>query len=250
MMDPAHTPDGLEPQRGGRRVTRVPLYVALGLVALMVGAIGYTYHDRLERQRAEAGREARALEPAEPPPLRGAPDAGVIPALRPPAPEALAREPPPPAVPAVVAAATAPDAEVAEALRRAWERHDAERARVEEEHRRALASALTAETTVPAGKGGGGFAALAGPQVGARATAVGLEALAGGSGGAGRSGGEGQGDAVDLSGPRDGPETPYLNETREPPRSVLAEGRRCHPRGDDRRRVQRPSRHAGGAGAS
>ena len=74
MMDPAHTPDGLEPQRGGRPVTRVPLYVALGLATLMAGAIGYTYHDRLERQRTEAGREARAPEPAEPPPpLRGAP---------------------------------------------------------------------------------------------------------------------------------------------------------------------------------
>jgi hypothetical protein len=55
MMDPAHTSDGLEPQRGGRRVTRAPLYVALGAAALMAGAIGYTYHDRLQRKRAEAG---------------------------------------------------------------------------------------------------------------------------------------------------------------------------------------------------
>lgn len=53
-----------------------------------------------------------------------------------------------------------PDADAVEALRRAWERHDEERVQVEEERRRALAEALMAETTVPAGRGG--VAALAG----------------------------------------------------------------------------------------
>lgn len=96
-------------------------------------------------------------------------------------------------------ARTAPDADAAEALRRAWERHAEERARVGDVQRRALAEALKTK------KGEGGLAAQAGQGAGGRTAA---------------SGGTGQGGATVLSDLRAELDTQYLNTTREAPRSA------------------------------
>jgi type IV secretion system protein TrbI len=220
---------------GGRRLNRVPLIIALVIGALVIGAIGYTYQQRLARRHSMGGSpEAQAPEPASAAPLFGsAPVAGMIPGTEPPPKE---KPPPAPAPPAPVAAIPpiqpvdtgprrAADPE-AEARRRSWERYDEEVRRAEEQRRTALRDALTAATTIstgmpqaaagvasPGGQGAPGPRAGTGSLFGRGGT--GGQGIDGGPGGADPNGQQAKRDFLDQPTPRSHP----LPNTREAPLS-------------------------------
>ncbi|AWK88613.1 TrbI/VirB10 family protein [Azospirillum thermophilum] len=215
-------------QTGGRRLTRVPVYILIGISALVAIAIAYTMNERAKRRAAGAGSTevVAAPEPVDAKPLFGAAqNAGIIEARR---------AAPAPAAPAPAAAATpaampaAPPEPMArgyttnagrtpedDARMRAWQQYDAEVRRVEEQRRAALKAALEAPTTVPtnraqpgqmqqpaaAGPGGAGnspqaLAQLANSFGSSSGTSGGLGAAGGGAGGYGSDmgrGGQGSG---------------------------------------------------------
>jgi type IV secretion system protein VirB10 len=76
--------------QGVRRLNRIPLLIAMAILAIIMAAIAYTYHLRLQasRQSGETGRKPETAIGV----LTGAPDAGYIP----PAVPELAPPPPPP----------------------------------------------------------------------------------------------------------------------------------------------------------
>jgi type IV secretory pathway VirB10-like protein len=85
--DPSRSPRLLQPLPtrglGVRRLNKVPLYVFIGGVCLVVGAIGYTYRARLQASAAavhDAGTQAEAAS-GGPAVLDGAPETGEIPSV-------------------------------------------------------------------------------------------------------------------------------------------------------------------------
>ncbi|WP_148294140.1 hypothetical protein [Azospirillum sp. B506] len=149
-------------QTGGRRLTRVPIYILIGISALVAIAIAYTMNERAKRRAAGVGSTevVAAPEPVDAKPLFGAAQsAGII--------EARRAAPPPatPATPPAITPATLPGAPPDpmgrgpaanggrtledDARMRAWQQYDAEVRRIEEQRRAALKAALEAPTTVP-----------------------------------------------------------------------------------------------------
>lgn len=191
---PAASPDRLVTSdrraAGGRRLNRVPLLGVLLVGALVVGAMGYTYQQRLAESAAAAPHaDSPTPEPATAAAVLGnAPTAGLIgprPATTPTAPAA------PPATPTVTLATTLPQDQPPpavngpraadpptpeqEARRRAWEQYEQERRRIEQQRRDALRAALDAPTTVGAGRSPGSAGQTA-------AEDAGLPPAAGGAG--------------------------------------------------------------------
>lgn len=212
-------------QTGGRRLTRVPIYILIGISALVAIAIAYTMNERAKRRAAGAGSTevVAAPEPVDANPLFGAAqNAGII--------EARRAAPPPanPAAPPAITPATLPGAPPYpmgrgpaanggrtpedDARMRAWQQYDAEIRRIEEQRRAALKAALEAPTTVPSNRtqlGQMQQPAAAGPGA-AGTSSQALAQLANGfgssgsSGGLGAAGGTGGGDGGYGSGQRRG----------------------------------------------
>lgn len=217
-------------QTGGRRLTRVPIYILIGISALVAIAIAYTMNERAKRRAAGAGNSevVAAPEPVDAKPLFGAAQsAGIIEALR------ATPTPTTPAAPAITPATLpgAPPDPIGrgptanggrtpedDARMRAWQQYDAEVRRIEEQRRAALKAALEAPTTVPsnrnhpgqmqqpaaAGQGAAGTSSLALAQLatgfGSAGASGGLGAASGTGGGAG-SYGSGQGRGGRGTGP-------------------------------------------------
>lgn len=231
-------------QTGGRRLTRVPIYILIGISALVAIAIAYTMNERAKRRAAGAGSTevVAAPEPVDAKPLFGAAqNAGIIEARRAaPPPATLAT--PPAITPATLPAAppdpmgrgpTANGGRTLEddARMRAWQQYDAEVRRIEEQRRAALKAALEAPTTVPGNRtqagqmqqpaaAGPGAAGTSSQPLVQLATGFGSSGTSGGLGAAGGTGGGagGYGSGQGRGGQGTGPEAKRNVLTQQPGR--------------------------------
>jgi type IV secretory pathway VirB10-like protein len=150
---PEQSPDSLTPKLGlnVRRLNRMPLVIAAGMVILVIGAIGYTYQAKTASAAMSGNTKAdRQAEPANAAAiLEKAPVAGEItqatPLLPPPATEPISQ-------PASVTASEAPPNPYEEAQARMWEQQQQQANQVQDTYRSNWQNALGAATTVFSGK--------------------------------------------------------------------------------------------------
>jgi type IV secretory pathway VirB10-like protein len=150
---PDQSPDYLSPKRGlnVRRLNRMPLAIAAGMVILVIGAIGYTYQAKTASAAIDGNTKAdRQAEPANAAAiLEKAPVAGEItqtaPLLPPPTTEPIAQ-------PASAAAPEPPLNPYEEAQARLWEQQQQQANQVQDTYRSNWQNALGASTTVFSGK--------------------------------------------------------------------------------------------------
>ncbi|PGH59027.1 conjugal transfer protein TrbI [Azospirillum palustre] len=230
-------------QTGGRRLTRVPIYILIGISALVAIAIAYTMNERAKRRAAGAGNSevVAAPEPVDAKPLFGAAqNAGIIEARRAtPTPTTPAA---PPITPATMPGAPSdpmgrPSGAYGgrtpedDARMRAWQQYDAEVRRIEEQRRAALKAALEAPTTVPGNRTQPGqmqqpaAASPGGPSTNSQALAqfangFGSSGTSGGLGAAGGTGGGagGYGSGQGRGGQGTGPDAKHNFLNQQPAR--------------------------------
>ena len=158
-----------------RRLNKVPLYVFLGGVCLVVGAIGYTCRDRLKSSAAATQSNTTKAEGANGAAvLNGAPRSGEIqsaafhpfvPAQSTPAPPSVPVETPP--VPMDTGRQQQPPEDPAlEARRQAWQNYYQQLAALQQQRQQDAASALKADTAPSGMAGGGGGAGVPQPSGG------------------------------------------------------------------------------------
>jgi type IV secretory pathway VirB10-like protein len=150
---PDQSPDYLSPKRGlnVRRLNRMPLVIASGMVILVIGAIGYTY--QAKTANAAMGGNPKADRQAEPANaaaiLEKAPIAGEItqatPLLPPPATDPISQ-------PASVVAPEPSPNPYEEAQARMWEQQQQQANQVQDTYRSNWQNALGASTTVFSGR--------------------------------------------------------------------------------------------------
>lgn len=147
VAHPDSSPDllGGPPRRGAgvRRLNRLPLLMAFGVGAAVVGAVAYTYQERLAVMEREKGAQEMAVAPADATALfRNAPESGLI------AQRQERRQEPAPVVQqdATVQKVQKPD----DTQRLRVERWRTDVEKVERDRRIAWANALQADTTIKA----------------------------------------------------------------------------------------------------
>ena len=193
--NPSRSPQLLPPLpkrgRGVRRLNRVPVYIFVGGVCLVVGAIGYTYRARIQSSAAaqhDGNTKVEAM--SGPAVLNGAPQTGEIQSatFHPAAPPSALRQPDfqqvqtPPA-PTDAGQQHAQEDDVAvQARKQAWQSYYQQLAALQQSRQQDAADAMKADTTPNGliGNGGAisqaGAGSAAGPQV---AQAEGLPTPAG-----------------------------------------------------------------------
>jgi type IV secretion system protein VirB10 len=177
--DPSRSPGLLAPlpKRGPgvRRLNKVPLLVFIGGVCLVVGAIGYTYRDRLQSSAAsrhDADTKAQAASGAAV--LDGAPQTGEIQsaAFRPAASPRPAR--PAVAPPAQMLAGPSDHAQpsgqsddpAVQARKQAWQSYYQQLAALQQSRQQDASNALKADTASSGMTGVGAMASTGGPSTG------------------------------------------------------------------------------------
>jgi type IV secretion system protein VirB10 len=150
---PEQSPDYLSSNRhlNVRRLNRMPLAIAAGLVILVIGAIGYTYQAKtVNAETALANKADRQAEPANAKDiLDKAPVAGEISQTPPLLPTPLSE---PIAQPNKVVASEPPSSPYEDAQYRMWEQQQQQANQVQEAYRSNWQNALGASTTVFSGK--------------------------------------------------------------------------------------------------
>ena len=141
MTGPQDSPDLLAPppQRGEgvRRLNRVPLMIAMAILAIIGGTIAYTYHARLQRAaEGNGGQSANAIGV-----FTGVPEGGYIP------PQAPATIPIP--LPAPAAPAPAPEPEKPNPYRAAWELYFQHMEKLRQAREQMALAAIDAPSGVP-----------------------------------------------------------------------------------------------------
>ena len=149
IAHPDASPDllGGPPRRGAgvRRLNRLPLLMAFGVGAAVVGAVAYTYQERLAVMEREQAAQEGAVAPADATALfRNAPESGLIA-------QKQERRPEPAAAPVVQQEVTVQTAQKPDDYQRQrFERWRTDLEKVERDRRIAWANALQADTTVKA----------------------------------------------------------------------------------------------------
>jgi type IV secretory pathway VirB10-like protein len=174
--DPSRSPGLLRrtPKRGVgvRRLNRIPVFLAIGGVCMVIGAIGYTYRARLQlsvaaARGADTKAEAAVTDPAV---LNGAPQTGEIQSAASRTSATPPSTPPSPAQPAQAARGPSDcgqpqgqeDDPAVQARKQAWQTYYQQLAALEQSRQQDAINAMKADTT-PNGMSGGGAAA---PQAG------------------------------------------------------------------------------------
>ena len=177
--NPNRSPQLLQPlpKRGAgvRRLNRVPVFVFVAGVCLVVGAIGYTYRARLQSSAAAShDTDTKAEAASGPAVLNGAPQTGEIQsaAFRPTAAPPLTQPPPAPSVQAQRGPTDGgqqqaqEDDPAVQARKQAWQTYYQQLAALQQSRQQDATNALKAETAPNGMTAGGGAAAQPGAGAG------------------------------------------------------------------------------------